>query len=278
MVAREKLYRLKKRSRPLKQVKVKHERYMEKLSETYFSHLGFKSWEETEKRKPPMRAGSTTPLDFWFGRFSKNIGRIGSHRAPEAGVLAQGGPSAELLRKRYRRQVRRITGAAVLTVGLLAGATMSANALFHSPWQHQITEEDDDRIKIFSEHEDAAEGVIPAGRKGYYYPDYVPKGYVWRESWSYGDNISRTYKNGEKQLVFEYFSRNESTFFTDWDVEVGRYNWGEAEVICMGEEDDPENGVAICYMPDGIVTLIYTDLEQAELKKIVENLKFFEIK
>ena len=103
VVAREKLYRLKKRSRPLKQVKVKREQYMEKLSETYFSHLGFKSWEETEKGRPPMRAGSTAPLDFWFSRFSKNIGRIGSHRAPEAGVLAQGGPSAELLRKRYRR-------------------------------------------------------------------------------------------------------------------------------------------------------------------------------
>ena len=29
---------------------------------------------------------------------------------------------------------------------------------------------------------------------------------------------------------------------------------------------------------DGIVTLIYTDMEQVELKKIVENLKFFEIK
>ena len=42
MGAREKLHRLHRKSRPLKKAAVNRERYMEKLSDAYFSHLGCK--------------------------------------------------------------------------------------------------------------------------------------------------------------------------------------------------------------------------------------------
>lgn len=275
MDAREKLHRLRRKSRPLKRAAVNRERYLEKLSEAYFSHLGFKIWEREEGRTP-MRAGAMEPLDHWFGMFSKNIGSFGSRRAPEAGELARDGLTAEQLRKKHRQHIRKFAGAAMLAFGLLAGATMTANALSRNPWRQQIMGESDDQINIFSEQEDAYQTGFTR-REGYYELDYIPRGYIQKESHICGNSISKTYKKGNKLLVFESNLRDLNVYAMGFMVDSLRYHWGEAEVTCLSEKSNPENGIAICYMNEGIVTFEYIGMEQTELKKIIENLKFSEM-
>ncbi len=274
MGAREKLHRLQRNSRPLKKAAVNRERYMEKLSDAYFSHLGCKCWEREEGGRTPIKAGAMESLDHWFGNFSKNIGRFGSGLASEAGEMARGGLPEELLRRQRRQQVRKVAGAAVLAFGLLAGASMSVNALSSNPWKQQMEEQSDNRISIFSEQEDLPPG--PAQREGYYDLGYIPKGFVQKVSHIWGDNVSKTYRKGNKQLVFDNRLLNLNVYAAGFLADSFRYHWGEAEVTYLKERNEPGNGIAICYMNERIVTFSFIGVEQAELKKIVENLKFFE--
>ena len=130
-------------------------------------------------------------------------------------------------------------------------------------------EVNDTYTEIQIQVEDNQQTMPDIDQVGYYYPTYLPDGYIYEEYRSYGKSVMITFSNGIEEISFDQSPNGANYQLDTEDAETRGVTIGESAGYLILKE----NRVILFWNDDmNSYTIISYDVEADEIMKMAESM------
>lgn len=181
----------------------------------------------------------------------------------------------EKRKDRIRMMKRFASRAAIITimfVGIVTVVTLSVEAV-RVRVLNFFLEVNDTYTEIQIQVEDNQQTIPDINQVGYYYPTYLPDGYIYKEYHSFGKSVMITFSNGIEQISFDQSPNGASYQLDTEDAETRDVTIGESKGYLILKENR-----VILFWNDNLnsYTIISYDVEADEIMKMAESMELQE--